>query len=150
MTTNNNISYVVGGTENNISWSVSDVSMTNPTYTIYRDGNPIMFDVRCNADEQILIPIDGLDAGIYIYIIEVDDGYGESCTEIITVTVNTQEEKTNFTPYIITFIIGLSLLASAAIHGFLIRSRPINLSPKDKSTNIHPSDLGSDKNENEN
>jgi len=114
------ILYEFGSLDNNISWSFSDISVSNPSYNLYRNGLPILIDESCNIGEQIVVSIDGLEAGVYIYVIELNDGYGNTITESVTVTVNAQEEKTDYSSYIIAFTIGLSIIAAAII----IRRKP--------------------------
>jgi len=86
--TPSDFSYEVGETGNNISWIFSDVSTNNPTYTITRNGVPIIIDNPCVSGGVIEISVDGLDVGSYGYTIEVDDGYGETVLDSVWVTVN--------------------------------------------------------------
>jgi parallel beta-helix repeat protein len=136
------LSYDVGSTNNTIIWSFSDISVNNPTYTVYRNGLPIIKGVACNAGEQIIIPVNGLEAGEYIYVIELDDGYGSICAKTVIVTVNAQEESPDYSPYLIASIIGaftaISIVASAIIHGRMVRGKSTVTHPSD--SNVHPSD----------
>ena len=65
-------SYEVGEVGNYISWTFSDVSTNNPTYTFIRDGVPIIINEPCASDAPIEIPVDGLDIGSYWFTLIVD------------------------------------------------------------------------------
>jgi len=83
----NDSSYEVGAIGNNLSWSFSDMSTNNPTYTINRNGLPIIINKPCLSGEIIEISVDGLIAGSYCYVIEIDDGYGGTALDCAWITV---------------------------------------------------------------
>ena len=86
--TPNDFSYEVGNTGNNLSWTFSDVSTNNPTYTITRNGVPIIIDDPCVSGQVIEISVDGLDVGLHGFTIEINDGYGGTTLDSVWVTVN--------------------------------------------------------------
>ncbi|MBY9016027.1 MAG: right-handed parallel beta-helix repeat-containing protein [Candidatus Lokiarchaeota archaeon] len=81
-------SYEVGDMGNNLSWSFSDISTNNPTYTITRNGLLLIIDNPCVSGEVIEFSVDGLEVGSYGYTIEINDGYGETILDSVWVTVN--------------------------------------------------------------
>ena len=85
--TPNDFSYEVGETGNNLSWTFSDVSTINPTYTITRNGLPLIIDNPCTSGEPIVISVDGLSVGTYGFIIEVNDGYDGTVLDSVWVAV---------------------------------------------------------------
>jgi len=89
-TTPDDLTYVVGQTGNNLSWTFSDVSTDNPTYTIYRNSMPIVMNEPCLSDELIEISVDGLNAGIYNFIIEINDGYGGTVIDSVFLSVTSE------------------------------------------------------------
>lgn len=87
-TTPNDFSYTEGEVGNNLSWTFSDVSTYNPTYTISRNNVPIIIDNPCVSGQIIEISVDGLDVGSHGFTIEIDDGYGGSILDSVWVKVN--------------------------------------------------------------
>ncbi|WP_371804292.1 nitrous oxide reductase family maturation protein NosD [Candidatus Lokiarchaeum ossiferum] len=125
------IVYDTSTSNNQITWSFTDVSVNSPTYTVYRNGQSIMVDVACNAGEQIVIPINGLEGGEYIYVIELNDGYGSICTKLVIITVPTQKETLDIFPYLFASILGAVIFVSIMIHGLIVRNKARTIHPKD-------------------
>ncbi len=88
--TPNDFSYEVGETGNNLSWTFSDASTNDPTYTLTRNVLPLIIDDPCISGEAINISVDGLGAGSYCFTIEIDDGYGEAIMDCAWVTVTSE------------------------------------------------------------
>ncbi|MBN1214774.1 MAG: right-handed parallel beta-helix repeat-containing protein [Candidatus Lokiarchaeota archaeon] len=105
----NDILYKVGDTGNNISWIFTDISINNPTYTISRNGSQIVSDTPCYPGVSVEISVDGLSAGVYEYIIEINDGYGKSNTDMVLIIV-TSSAKGDIAGYNLWIIVGLSSL----------------------------------------
>ncbi|MFX1478044.1 MAG: nitrous oxide reductase family maturation protein NosD [Promethearchaeota archaeon] len=83
----NDFSYEEGSTGNNLSWKFSDISTNSPTYTITRNGVPIIIDNPCISGEPIEISVDGLNVGSHGFTIEIDDGYGGTVLDGVFVNV---------------------------------------------------------------
>ena len=130
-----NITYEEGSSGNNISWTASDPSMNNPTYSVYRDGIKILSDIQFNPGDSVLIPINGLNAGNFIYLIELNDGFGESAIESVWINVieQTGNPFSNFleenSAVILSSIIGFSIVLAAIIHGRIVRVKPKKSKP---------------------
>ncbi|MFX1399468.1 MAG: NosD domain-containing protein [Promethearchaeota archaeon] len=87
------ISYKVGQMGNNLSWTFSDMSTNNPSYTITRNGVPIIVDEPCVSGEYIIISVDGLDVGTHGFTIEVNDGYGGTVMDSVWVMVTSNSNS---------------------------------------------------------
>ena len=87
------ITYEEGTTGHTITWHASDVNPLN--YTITR-GDIVVIQDSWNGG-SITVSVDGLLVGNYIYICNVTDDYGNTISNIVTVTVtSTSEEDSNF------------------------------------------------------
>ncbi|TFF87868.1 MAG: hypothetical protein EU549_04010, partial [Promethearchaeota archaeon] len=75
-------------------WTFSDISTDNAFYNIMRDGEVIISDQPCSSNTPIYFLSEGLPVGTYIYSIEINDGYGKSKSDSVSVGV------TNFNPTI--------------------------------------------------
>lgn len=89
----NDVSYEVGETGNNLSWTFSDVSTNNPSYTVTRNGVPIIIDNPCFSGEPIEITVDGLSVGSHGFTIEINDGYGGEIIDGTFVNVITSSDS---------------------------------------------------------
>ena len=105
----NDISYEVGETGNNFSWTFSDVSIINPTYTITRNSLPLIIDDPCISGEAINISTDDLGAGSYCFEIEIDDGYGGTVQDSAWVTVTSGSDG-NMPPSNITNLLFVEII----------------------------------------
>ncbi|MHA1929297.1 MAG: ABC transporter substrate-binding protein [Candidatus Thorarchaeota archaeon] len=79
------ISYNVGETGNNISWTAED--NVPFSYTIYQNGTIIERGDWDESPQEFTINVDGLSEGSYKYMIIVYDGPGEFATDTVFVTV---------------------------------------------------------------
>jgi peptide/nickel transport system substrate-binding protein len=80
-------SYVQGSEGHEISWTIYDSSVSNPTYTIYRDGDLIRSSTSWSSGVAITINVDGLSDGSYSYSITAIDGLGGNYQDTVTITV---------------------------------------------------------------
>jgi len=128
----------VGSTGNNLSWTFTDVSTSSPTYTVTRDGITILSDISCASGGYINISVDGLGAGYYTFVIEVDDGYDATVSDVVFVNVSSPEpvEEPDLLAMIMNFlneysviiipaIIGINIIIAAIIISRSMRKRPI-------------------------
>lgn len=97
------VSYEIGSDGNQLSWTFSDISTNNPTYTITRDGVNVLSDIACASGVDIDVSADGLTSGTYIFNIEIDDGYGETITDVAQVTVSNTAPNFTSTPADLTY-----------------------------------------------
>nr|MDO8114033.1 NosD domain-containing protein [Candidatus Sigynarchaeota archaeon] len=92
------LSIEVGSTGNVVAWRFSDPSVTSPNYSVSRDGITIIVDMICTPGILINISTDGLGVGTHVFSIEVNDGYGGSCPDIVSVTVTNMAPSFTATP----------------------------------------------------
>ncbi|MFX1274857.1 MAG: nitrous oxide reductase family maturation protein NosD [Promethearchaeota archaeon] len=100
------ISYVVGEMGNTLSWTFTDESTNNPTYTITRDSVPIIVGEPCNSGEVISVSVDELELGVHGFSIEVNDGYGGTLLGGIWVTVTNIAPVFTLIPSDISYVVG--------------------------------------------
>ncbi|MCG3220456.1 MAG: hypothetical protein H7641_03665, partial [Candidatus Heimdallarchaeota archaeon] len=80
-----NLDYDEGDTGNSISWDATD--MNPDSYIIYRDS--VEVDTGAwDSVTPIVIDVDGLTDGSYVYLIVVTDLAGNTAQDTVTVTVN--------------------------------------------------------------
>ncbi|MFX1499886.1 MAG: NosD domain-containing protein [Promethearchaeota archaeon] len=120
-TTPTDFSYRIGKTGNTLAWTFSDISTHNPTYTLYRDGVPLIIGNSCSSGDPILIPIDGLGVGSYGFTIEINDGYGKTALDTVWVSVKSDTTQTVITVTVISSIAGAVGVAGTTL--FLLRRR---------------------------
>ncbi len=80
------VEYTVGSTGHSISWTITDLTISRPTYIIYRNGS-VYTSGTWAIDLPVAIAVDGLSAGAYNYTIVVADGYGGISQDTVVVTV---------------------------------------------------------------
>ena len=81
------LSFEIGTIDHNLTWRFSDISTLNSTYSLTRDGIPILYDVACEPEEFINISVGSLWTGIYSFLLTIEDGYGESISDTVLVEV---------------------------------------------------------------
>jgi ABC-type transport system substrate-binding protein len=123
-------SYTVGSENNEISWIIYDLSVSNPTYTIYRDGDLIQPSTTWTSGVAITINVDGLSTGTYDYSITAIDGLGESYQDTVTITVTLSPPPT-FPPELI-IVIGLiiGIIGIISIISYVRIKKKKTLKPK--------------------
>lgn len=126
----NNVSYTEGDSGNNITWEILDPSTNNPTYAVYRDGSKIISEIPYIEGEPVMIMIDGLKEGTYIYLIEVDDGFGAVVTKTLTISVTSLSQTRNsnilgdYSTLIMSVIIGSCIIGAAYLHARMVKIIP--------------------------
>ncbi|MHA1520524.1 MAG: NosD domain-containing protein [Promethearchaeota archaeon] len=83
------MNFIVGSAENILEWTLSDITIQDPFYTIYLDGTLFETD-SWTPGVPILITLDTLDillSGIYIFSIVAVDGLGGNISDNVKVTV---------------------------------------------------------------
>ncbi|MHA2495157.1 MAG: CARDB domain-containing protein [Candidatus Hodarchaeales archaeon] len=84
------IAYEKGSISFNISWAAND---SNPnSYFISRDGTEIDSG-PWTVSTPIVINVDGLEKGSYLYVIMVTDTHGNAAYDVVVVTVTDPEEE---------------------------------------------------------
>jgi len=68
-----NVDYMIGDEGNEISWTISDSTILDPTYWIYLDGVEIQTD-SWGSESIISFDVDGLSVGTYNYKLICNDG----------------------------------------------------------------------------
>ncbi len=113
---------------NFLSWTFSDPSVADCTYSVSRDGLMIITNATCTPGVPVNISIDGLSAGIHVFFIMIDDGYGVRCLDVVYLTVTANDNPMALlSNAIITGLVLLAIIIAVAIvvHGLLVR-RDIN------------------------
>ncbi|MFW9940087.1 MAG: Loki-CTERM sorting domain-containing protein [Candidatus Thorarchaeota archaeon] len=111
------VSYVEGSTGNVISWTMTAVNISNPTYTVYR-GLTFLENDTWTSGIPVSINIDGLSAGDYTYTILAYNGPFPQLlvTDNVIVTVTSSASEVNEIPgFQIGFIIMVSSISIAYI-----------------------------------
>jgi len=130
------INYEYSATGNEISWTITDNSVNNPTYVIHRNDNELI-NQYWTPGVPITINIDGLDVGFYNYTIIISDGLGEIVSDDVIVIVS-QPSVDGFQPPITDFlpIIILALISAVILIGsigfYLARNKKKKRSYKQK------------------
>ncbi len=123
-----NVSVEAGSMGNFLSWTFSDPSVADCTYSVSRDGLMIITNATCTPGVPVNISIDGLSAGIHVFFIMIDDGYGVRCLDVVYLTVTANDNPMALlSNAIITGLVLLAIIIAVAIvvHGLLVR-RDIN------------------------
>ncbi len=109
----NDVTYQVTTTGHYLSWIVLDENVTNPVYTIYRNTTWIL-NQTWQSNILINYNIDGLDVGVYNYILFVYDGWGNQVADNVKVTVVAELDEPEDTPPNLEFLkeIGFGLLVA--------------------------------------
>jgi len=112
-----NINYEYSATGNELSWTITDNSVNNPTYVIYRNGTELV-NQSWTSGVPITINIDGLSIGIYNYTIIISDEMGEIVSDEVIVIV-TQPSVNGIQPFPSEFlpIIILALISAVILIG---------------------------------
>ncbi len=80
------INFVVGSVGNNLEWTISDITIQNPTYIVYQDGIQIEDDSWI-PENPISINLDPFSNGVYNLSISVLDGLGGYAFDSVTLMV---------------------------------------------------------------
>lgn len=101
--------YKVGSTGNYIEWNVTDCFPDR--YSIYQNDSLLIENAL--ASRQIILNVDGLDVGKYIYEIYVNDTSGNSALDTLIVTVI--EAGTSNEVSFIFIILGIGVIGAIVI-----------------------------------
>lgn len=117
------VSYVEGSTGNFISWTITAVNISNPTYTVYR-GLTLLENDTWTPGIPVIINVDNLSVGDYSYSIQAYNGpFPQSfMADYVIVTVTTKTSEVNEIP---GFPIGIFVVVSS-ISIFYTRKRSKN------------------------
>ena len=80
------VQFVHGTTSNAITWNATDETTNAPWYTVRRNGT-LIANATWTSGVPIVVNIDGLEVGVHVIIITVNDGYGNTITDEVQVTV---------------------------------------------------------------
>jgi len=113
-----------GGSSNTLTWTVSDINITNPSYTIYRDG-VLQESGSWITDEPIRIIIGDLEIGNYTYHFEASDGWGEQVEDDVVVIILAKETLLGRAARnaLIGLTVGATPVAITALTVYLVRKR---------------------------
>jgi parallel beta-helix repeat protein len=97
--------YIAGATGNSLSWTVTDLTTSTPTYTILRNGSVDVTPTAWTTGTPINYVIDGLAPGNYNITIISLDGLGMNVSDEVIVTVtNTNPAIT--APADVSYVVG--------------------------------------------
>ena len=128
------VSYIEGSTGNSISWVMTAINTSNPTYTIHRDLTLLRNDTWTPGMSEF-INVDGLSTGVYNYTIQAFNGPFPQLNNLDYVIVNVTSEVNEGTPDILDipgFSVGILLIGSS-LSVFYVRRRSKNKISKIKS-----------------
>jgi parallel beta-helix repeat protein len=79
-----NVDYLISDEGNEISWTISDLTILDPTYWIYLEGDEIQTG-SWSSGSSIPINVDGFSIGTYNYVLKCNDGtpWGLSESQIV-------------------------------------------------------------------
>ncbi len=109
ITTPEDIAYYEGTSDSNIIiWTITDVSVNNPTYTIEVDGEIVVENIPWISDQDIQFDVSGWEMGNYTVKITAIDGNGGVVVDIVLVAV--LDDTFKIPGFSIFNIIGLSVI----------------------------------------
>ncbi len=91
------VNYNYEQTGNKITWTISDISTSSPTFTVYQNGTPVNNSLWISG-AGIVQGIDGLSIGVYNYTIIAFDGYGANVQDMVIVSVANDQPTINTPP----------------------------------------------------
>lgn len=80
------IEFNQGTSDQNSTWIITDLTVNNPTYTVYRNGTEYKTD-SWTSGQPVVYNLDNNDGGSYNFTIVVSDGLGGSVQDEVLVTV---------------------------------------------------------------
>jgi parallel beta-helix repeat protein len=116
LTKPDDLSFEMGATNYSLLWKFSDISINNSKYTLWRNDTKVIINKSCSPNQPINISLTNLDEGIYIYKIEVNDGYGgiiEDEAKVVITSTKTQP-KSNAIPGWSIGLLTINIIASIA------------------------------------
>ena len=109
ITTPEDIVYYEGTFDSNIiNWTITDVTVNNPTYTIEVNGEIVVENIPWISDQDIQFDVSGWEMGNYTVRITANDGNGGVVVDIVLVVV--MDDAFRIPGFSIFNIIGLSVI----------------------------------------
>jgi hypothetical protein len=139
----NDLLYEYGQTSNRIVWTANDSMVGTTSYQICQSGSPVASGGWV-SEIPIIFNVDGLDKGIYIYEITLNNGLGGFVKDIVSVTVERNiltEIKAFMTQNALVLILfGINLLGIIVIVSIMQRKfkRLTKLIEKPSTTQTNP------------
>jgi hypothetical protein len=87
----NNVIYEINSTGHQLTWTLLDENVSNPTYVVYRNGTELTNQTWI-SEVAINFNIDGLSIGVYNYTFVATDGLDHFVTDVVIVTVVAEGE----------------------------------------------------------
>ncbi len=87
ITGSQDLSFETGTTGHSINWTLYDVTLYNPTYTIYLNGSVNITQTGWFYGTKVSVTVDHFPVGIYSYTIVISDGLGATVADEVIVTV---------------------------------------------------------------
>jgi parallel beta-helix repeat protein len=94
ITPSGDVTIHIGSPPQDLTWTISDITVDVPTYRILRNGTEIE-NGGWVSDIPVVIYISGLPLGIYNYTIIADDGYGNFNQDTVIVTIDNPNPTIN-------------------------------------------------------
>ncbi|MHA1927522.1 MAG: hypothetical protein ACTSV2_02970, partial [Candidatus Thorarchaeota archaeon] len=102
------IHYKEGETGNSITWDSSD--LYPGSYVVSRNGSVIQTGDWNATNEQLVVDVDGLGIGGYLYLITFIDESGNSAIDVVLVTVLPQDFDGFFTSFSFVITVGSTMV----------------------------------------
>ncbi|MHA2308960.1 MAG: hypothetical protein ACXABJ_06765, partial [Candidatus Heimdallarchaeaceae archaeon] len=116
----NDVTYQVNTTGHQLSWILIDENVSNPIYTIYKNTTWILNN-SWDSNIPISYDIDGLEVGVYNFVLFAYDGWGNQVADNVKVTVTTEPVEPEIPP------LNLDILKEVG-YGLLIAFGTVGLS----------------------
>ncbi|WP_371806276.1 Loki-CTERM sorting domain-containing protein [Candidatus Lokiarchaeum ossiferum] len=117
ITSPEDLTYYAGSTESYIlSWTITDATVNNPTYSIEVDGTMIIENESWVSGDMIEFDVSGWEEGTYTVKITVNDGYNGEAIDVVVVTVTGTPDGSPFNlesipGFNIIYLLGISAIA---------------------------------------
>ncbi|UYP45667.1 hypothetical protein NEF87_001952 [Candidatus Lokiarchaeum ossiferum] len=117
ITSPEDLTYYAGSTESYIlSWTITDATVNNPTYSIEVDGTMVIENESWVSGDTIEFDVSNWEEGIYTVKITVKDGYNGEAIDVVVVTVTGTPDGSPFNlesipGFNIIYLLGISAIA---------------------------------------
>jgi len=130
-------SFVTGTTGNVINWTITDKSTGQSSFTLFRNGTPVVTNQVWHSGAMISISLDDLPVGSYNFTIVANDGLGGVNAETVIVTIVNPSSIPPQNPPDSVFLILIIILIIVGVGGtiFLVLRRRKGSKTRDDQDN---------------
>ncbi len=84
-----NLTYEIGQTGHNITWVITDTTVSTPGYTIYQNGT-VNATGTWTSGTPIIMDLDPLGVGVYNFTIIANDGFSGIAEDEVIITIESK------------------------------------------------------------